>query len=222
VEALVERVLADTLDTLDGEHASCPPMAPTASSDRGHVVRDASGRAVRMIGAMTDVTDVKRAHRSLMAAHERLQAAAATHLTETRERAALARELHDEFGQLLTAAKLSASSLRSMALEGCSAARQATTREKAANLCDVLDMALHGVRNVATHCGRRPSTSSAGARSKACRADRAPRGPHLRGHDRQGHAGRVFGPKAPPSTAWCRSWRTTSRATRPRRPSGST
>jgi PAS domain S-box-containing protein len=152
VEALVERVLADTLDTLDGEYRFRLADGTYGEFlDRGHVVRDASGRAVRMIGAMTDVTDVKRAHRSLMAAHERLQAASRdVHLTETRERAALARELHDEFGQLLTAAKLSASSLRSMALEGLPAARQQQHAEKAANLCDVLDMALHGVRNVAT------------------------------------------------------------------------
>ena len=152
VEALVERVLADTLDTLDSEYRFRLADGTYGEFlDRGHVVRDASGRAVRMIGAMTDVTEVKRAHRSLMAAHQRLQAASRdVHLTESRERAALARELHDEFGQLLTAAKLSASSLRSMPLDGLPDARRQMHAEKAANLCDVLDMALHGVRNVAT------------------------------------------------------------------------
>ena len=152
VEALVQGVLADTLDTFDGEYRFRLADGTYGEFlDRGHVVRDATGRAVRLIGAMTDVTDLKRAHRSLMAAHERLRAASRdVHLTESRERAALARELHDEFGQLLTAAKLSASSLRSMPLDGLPAARQQQHAEKAANLCDVLDMALHGVRNVAT------------------------------------------------------------------------
>ena len=152
VEALVERVLADTLDTLDGEYRFRLADGTYGEFlDRGHVVRDAAGEAVRMIGAMTDVTELKRAHRSLMTAHERLQVASRdVHLTESRERAALARELHDEFGQLLTAAKLSASSLKAMPLDGLPAARQQQHAEKAANLCDVLDMALHGVRNVAT------------------------------------------------------------------------
>jgi PAS domain S-box-containing protein len=152
VEALVQRVLADTLDTLDGEYRfRLGDGSYGEFLDRGHVVRDADGKAVRMIGAMTDVTELKRAHRSLMAAHERLQAVSRdVHLTESRERAALARELHDEFGQLLTAAKLSASSLRAMPLDGLPEVRQQQHAEKAANLCDVLDMALHGVRNVAT------------------------------------------------------------------------
>ncbi len=118
--------------------------------DRAHIVRDARGAAVRMIGAMTDVTEVTRAHRSLVETHARLRAVGRdVHLAESRERAALARELHDEFGQLLTAAKLSASWLRAHAPEPAPG-RPDTFREKAANVCDVLDMALHGVRHVAS------------------------------------------------------------------------
>lgn len=118
--------------------------------DRGHILRDETGRAVRMIGAMRDVTEVKRAHRSLIETHDRLRALVRdVHLAESRERAALARELHDEFGQLLTAAKLNASWLRAHAPDTPTLAGDAY-REKAANLCDVIDMALHGVRHVAT------------------------------------------------------------------------
>ncbi len=118
--------------------------------DRAHIVRDGDGHAVRMVGAMTDVTEVRRAHRSLLEAHDRLRAAGReVHLAESRERAALARELHDEFGQLLTAAKLSASWLRAHAPSAPGLPVE-TYREKAANLCDVLDTALHGVRHVAS------------------------------------------------------------------------
>lgn len=152
IEAHVQRAIAGTTETVDGEFRfRLADGSYGEFLDRGYVVRDDTGRALRLIGAMTDVTELKRAHRSLMAAHERLQAASRdVHLTESRERAALARELHDEFGQLLTAAKLSASSLKAMPLDGLPAARQQQHAEKAANLCDVLDMALHGVRNVAT------------------------------------------------------------------------
>ncbi|MFN7978384.1 MAG: PAS domain S-box protein [Vicinamibacterales bacterium] len=118
--------------------------------DRAHIVRDDGGRAVRMVGAMTDVTEVKRAHRSLLEAHDRLRAAGReVHLAESRERAALARELHDEFGQLLTAAKLNASWLKAHAPTAPGLPVE-SYREKATNLCDVLDTALHGVRHVAS------------------------------------------------------------------------
>lgn len=152
VEALLQSAFASSVESWDGEYRfRLADGSYGEFLDRGHVVRDEAGAAIRMIGAMTDVTELKRAHRSLMAAHERLQAASRdVHLTESRERAALARELHDEFGQLLTAAKLSASSLRAMPLDGLPAERRQQHDEKAASLCDVLDMALHGVRNVAT------------------------------------------------------------------------
>lgn len=118
--------------------------------DRGHILRDAQGQALRMIGAMTDVTEVNRAHRSLVETHDHLRALVRdVHLAESRERAALARELHDEFGQLLTAAKLNASWLKAHAPATPTLAADAY-REKAANLCDVIDMALHGVRHVAS------------------------------------------------------------------------
>jgi len=152
IEALLLRAFASSVETWEGEYRfRLADGSYGEFLDRGHVVRDEAGAAVRMIGAMTDVTELKRAHHSLMAAHERLRAASRdVHLTESRERAALARELHDEFGQLLTAAKLSASSLRAMPLDGLPAERRQQHDEKATNLCDVLDMALHGVRNVAT------------------------------------------------------------------------
>ena len=74
--------------------------------DRGQIIRDSSGRAVRMIGAMIDMTLTKRAYASLEEAYQRLQRMSRELQTvEANERRRLSRELHDEMGQLLTALK---------------------------------------------------------------------------------------------------------------------
>lgn len=74
--------------------------------DRGHIVRDAGGKPIRMIGAMIDVTEPKRAYAELDETYRRLQAISNQLQTvEANERRRLSRELHDEFGQLLTGLK---------------------------------------------------------------------------------------------------------------------
>ena len=74
--------------------------------DRGQIIRDASGKPSRLIGAMIDVTFSKRAYASLEAAYQRLQSLSRELQTvEANERRRLSRELHDEVGQLLTALK---------------------------------------------------------------------------------------------------------------------
>ena len=75
-------------------------------TDRGHIVRDATGKPVRMIGAMIDVTGAKQAYASLNDAYARLQTMSReVQAAEEKERLRLSRELHDEFGQLLSAIK---------------------------------------------------------------------------------------------------------------------
>lgn len=74
--------------------------------DRGQIIRDSTGRAIRMIGAMIDVTFTKRAYATLEEAYQRLQGMSRElQAVETNERRRLSRELHDEVGQLLTALK---------------------------------------------------------------------------------------------------------------------
>jgi PAS domain S-box-containing protein len=74
--------------------------------DKGKIVRDSRGTAVRMIGAMIDVTAAKHAYASLQKAYRRLQSMSQElQMAEWNERRRLSRELHDEVGQLLTALK---------------------------------------------------------------------------------------------------------------------
>jgi PAS domain S-box-containing protein len=81
--------------------------------DRGHIVRDAMGKPIRMIGAMVDVTGAKQAYQSLNAAYARLQTMSReVQAAEEKERQRLSRELHDEFGQLLSAVKFDLNKIR--------------------------------------------------------------------------------------------------------------
>ena len=81
--------------------------------DKGQVVYDAEGKPVRMIGAMIDITAAKRAYASLEQAYTRLQwLTREVQRAEEKERRRLSRELHDEFGQLLSALRLSLARVR--------------------------------------------------------------------------------------------------------------
>lgn len=81
--------------------------------DKGQVVYDAKGKRVRMIGAMIDITAAKRAYVSLEQAYTRLQwLTREVQRAEEKERRRLSRELHDEFGQLLSALRLSLARVR--------------------------------------------------------------------------------------------------------------
>ena len=81
--------------------------------NRAHIVRNETGVAVRMIGAMIDVTGPRRAYASLEEAYRRFQAMSQElHMVESNERRRLSRELHDEVGQLLTSLKFDLTSVK--------------------------------------------------------------------------------------------------------------
>ena len=74
---------------------------------RGEALRNASGAAYRMVGWILDVTDRRRANEALRESREELQRLSANieHIREE-EKTRIARELHDDLGQLLTAMKI--------------------------------------------------------------------------------------------------------------------
>lgn len=74
---------------------------------RAQALWDASGTAYRMVGWILDVTDRRRAAEALRESREELQRLSANieHIREE-EKTRIARELHDDLGQLLTALKI--------------------------------------------------------------------------------------------------------------------
>jgi two-component system, NarL family, sensor histidine kinase UhpB len=80
---------------------------------RGRIVRDAAGRPMRMHGTSQDVTELKEAERAAREAGVRLKALSRRLLAlQETERRNVARELHDEFGQALTAVKMNLSAIK--------------------------------------------------------------------------------------------------------------
>ena len=75
--------------------------------DRGFPIRDQNGKVYRVTGIAEDITERKKVQEALEDSNRRMQALAA-HLQTIREeeRTVIAREIHDEFGQILTVLKL--------------------------------------------------------------------------------------------------------------------
>jgi two-component system sensor histidine kinase UhpB len=86
--------------------------------DRAVIARDPSGRAMRMIGAMLDMTERKRAEEALLAANSQLRQLSHDLLrAQDYERRRIARELHDSTAQLLAALSINLSRMQEPGLE---------------------------------------------------------------------------------------------------------
>ncbi len=102
---------------------------------RGHILCDDQGNATRMFGAAQDVTDRKRAEESSKRFSRRLIEA------QEAERQTIARELHDEIGQVLTAVRVGLDAVK----RGVPA--DAVSPQLEANIA-IVDQALKRVRDL--------------------------------------------------------------------------
>ncbi|MEY2525754.1 MAG: hypothetical protein QOE73_525, partial [Verrucomicrobiota bacterium] len=79
---------------------------------RGRLIHDEAGKPVRMLGMTQDITERKRAAKELEEANHQLRLLSRRLFdAHEEERRHLARELHDEIGQALTAAKINLQSI---------------------------------------------------------------------------------------------------------------
>jgi PAS domain S-box-containing protein len=75
--------------------------------DRGFIITDAAGKPFRVVGGISDVTEKRRAEQALESSRRQLRALSARlQSVREEERATVAREIHDELGQVLTALKI--------------------------------------------------------------------------------------------------------------------
>ena len=80
--------------------------------DRNFAVLDAQQRPVRLIGAIMDLSERKRIENELKDVNQRLKHLSARVMSvQEEERRSIARELHDDVGQVLTALKISLETL---------------------------------------------------------------------------------------------------------------
>lgn len=147
--ALVENAIRSDVRTLAAEYRF--QLADGSFGyflDRAHIVRDEAGAAIRMIGAMIDVTDPKRAYASLEEAYRRFQAMSQElQMVESNERRRLSRELHDEVGQLLTSLKFDLTSVK-RSVAGRSKALGGRSQERLARALETTDLLFTRLRQI--------------------------------------------------------------------------
>lgn len=128
-----------------------PSGEPRHIRYRGEVTRDEAGAPLRVAGTVEDVTDRHLANARLRTAYERLQEVTRQAATaEEKERRRIAREIHDELGQLLTAMRFQLTALKKSLR---SPSPRPAAQDHDARLDDLLslsDSMLRQVRHVST------------------------------------------------------------------------
>jgi len=118
---------------------------------RAEVVSDSEGNATSLMGIAQDVTDRKRADEQLRSSREQLRALSA-HLQFIREeeRSRIAREVHDELGQVLTALKMDLSLLNHKLLESSAVLPRKMLYEEIRSMSKKVDSTIKSVRKIVT------------------------------------------------------------------------
>jgi PAS domain S-box-containing protein len=98
-----------------------------------------TGKVTRLCGISVDITELKKAQEQLRRLSGSIMA------SQEKERNAIARELHDELGQMLTALRMEAVWLRERLQH-----QEPKAKRRAARMCELIDQTISDVRHIAT------------------------------------------------------------------------
>lgn len=110
-------------------------------------VLDDSGKVINLIGTNQDITERKQAEEEIAQTHKQLREYA-TRLQQIREeeRTSIAREIHDEFGQVLTALKMNLTILGNEVKNPGKRLKRAEIIDEVNNMNKIIDNTVHHVR----------------------------------------------------------------------------
>jgi len=115
--------------------------------DEAVPVKDDRGHPSYLQGVMMDITDAKQAEMQLRSSHEQLRALSARlQAAREEERTIIAREIHDELGQVLTALRMDLSLLNRKLVE----LSPEQLMEEVRSIIGLVDNAINSVRKIAT------------------------------------------------------------------------
>jgi len=110
------------------------------------VLRDPDGMAIGILGVARDVSDGKRTSEELLASHEQLrELARRLRSVREQERAVMARQIHDELGQALSALHLDVAWLRARLSD-----EDVVLEEKTRSMAALIEASIGRVRSLAT------------------------------------------------------------------------
>jgi PAS domain S-box-containing protein len=110
------------------------------------VLRDADGRAIGILGVARDIGEQKRTSEELLASHEQLRELAhRLRSVREQERAVMARQIHDELGQALSALHLDVAWLRARLH-----VEDVVLEEKTRSMAALIESSIGRVRTLAT------------------------------------------------------------------------
>jgi len=119
--------------------------------DRGFIIRDSGGKPMRLVGGLSDVSEQRIAERALESSRRQLRALTARlQFGREEERTKVAREIHDDLGQVLTALKLNLDWLEGKLGELGDGARLNPLLERILECAEMTESAIQSVQRIAT------------------------------------------------------------------------
>jgi two-component system, NarL family, sensor histidine kinase UhpB len=118
--------------------------------DRGCIIQDATGKPLRLVCGMSDVSERRTAEQALERSRQQLRALTARlQAGREEERATVAREIHDDLGQTLTALKLNLDWLEKQV--GRPGSEAQLLLERVVESAEMVDTATQSVQRIATN-----------------------------------------------------------------------